>query len=52
MFKELVDWVEDHAISGDFAFDCSFTNAEILNHRHGFSTKVRPHACGEQGGGV
>lgn len=35
LFKELVDWVEDHAIPGDFAFDCYFTNAEILNHLHG-----------------
>jgi hypothetical protein len=32
LFKELVDWVVKRAIPGDFAFDCYFTNAEILNH--------------------
>ncbi len=30
LFKELVDWVVERAIPGDFAFDCYFTNAEIL----------------------
>jgi hypothetical protein len=30
--KELVDWVVDQAIPGDFTFDSYFTNAEILNH--------------------
>jgi DDE superfamily endonuclease len=30
--KELVDWVVDQAIEGDFTFDSYFTNAEILNH--------------------
>jgi hypothetical protein len=32
LFKELVDWVVAREIPGDFAFDCYFTNAEILNH--------------------
>lgn len=32
LFKELVDWVVDRQIPGDFTFDCYFTNAEILNH--------------------
>jgi hypothetical protein len=32
LFKELVDWVVEKAIPGDFAFDCYFTNAENLNH--------------------
>ena len=30
--KELVDWVVEQAIPGDFTFDSYFTNAEILNH--------------------
>jgi hypothetical protein len=30
--KELVDWVVDQCIPGDFTFDSYFTNAEILNH--------------------
>jgi hypothetical protein len=30
--KELVDWVVEKAIPGDFTFDSYFTNAEILNH--------------------
>jgi hypothetical protein len=34
LFKELVDWVVEHDIAGDFVFDCYFTNAEILNHIH------------------
>jgi hypothetical protein len=32
--KELVDWVVEQAIPGDFTFDSYFTNAEILNHIH------------------
>lgn len=32
LFKELVEWVVERGIPGDFAFDCYFTNAEILNH--------------------
>lgn len=32
LFKELVDWVVQQQIPGDFTFDCYFTNAEILNH--------------------
>jgi hypothetical protein len=31
---ELIDWVCERKIPGDFAFDCYFTNAEILNHIH------------------
>ncbi len=32
LFKELVDWVIEAQIPGDFTFDCYFTSAEILNH--------------------
>lgn len=32
LFQELVDWVVERAIPGDFTFDCYFTNAAILNH--------------------
>jgi DDE superfamily endonuclease len=32
---ELIDWVCDRQIPGDFAMDSYFTNAEILNHIHG-----------------
>jgi hypothetical protein len=31
---ELVDWVCERDIPGDFTFDSYFTNAEILNHIH------------------
>ena len=31
---ELIDWVCQRKIPGDFAFDSYFTNAEILNHIH------------------
>jgi hypothetical protein len=31
---ELIDWVCERQIPGDFAFDSYFTNAEILNHIH------------------
>ena len=30
--KELIDWVVEQTIPGDFTFDSYFTNAEILNH--------------------
>jgi len=30
--KELIDWVVDQNIPGDFTFDSYFTNADILNH--------------------
>ena len=30
--RELIDWVCEHHIPGDFTMDCYFTNAEILNH--------------------
>ena len=29
---ELIDWVCERQIPGDFAFDCYFTSAEVLNH--------------------
>jgi len=32
---ELIDWVCDQQIPGDFTFDSYFTNAEILNHING-----------------
>ena len=32
---ELIDWVCERKIPGDFAMDSYFTNAEILNHIHG-----------------
>lgn len=35
LFTELVAWVVEHAIPGDFTFDCYFTNAAILHHIHG-----------------
>ena len=31
---QLIDWVCDQEIPGDFTFDNYFTNAEILNHIH------------------
>ena len=33
--RELIDWVCERRIPGDFAMDSYFTNAEILNHIHG-----------------
>jgi hypothetical protein len=30
--KELIDWVVEQTIPGDFTFDSYFSNAEILNH--------------------
>jgi hypothetical protein len=35
LVRELIDWVCERSIPGDFAFDSYFTNAEILNHVHG-----------------
>ena len=32
---ELIDWVCERPIPGDFAMDCYFTGAEVLNHIHG-----------------
>jgi DDE superfamily endonuclease len=32
--RELIDWVCERDIPGDFTRDCSFTNAEIRNHIH------------------
>ena len=34
LFCQLVDWVCDKGIPGDFTFDSYFTNAENLNHIH------------------
>ena len=34
LFQQLVDWVCDRQIPGDFTFDSYFTNAEILNYIH------------------
>lgn len=36
LFKELVDWVIEGEVPGDFTFDSYFTNAEILNHIHAY----------------
>jgi len=35
LFRELVDWVIDNEIPGDFTFDSWFTHAANLNHIHG-----------------
>ena len=35
LFRQLVDWVCDRQIPGDFAFDSYFSSAENLNHLHG-----------------
>jgi DDE superfamily endonuclease len=35
LFRELVDWVINSEIPGDFAFDSWFTHAANLNHIHG-----------------
>jgi hypothetical protein len=32
---ELIDWACEREIPGDFAMDCYFTCAEVLNHIHG-----------------
>jgi hypothetical protein len=32
--KELIDWVVEQSIPGDFVFDSYFTNAPIANHIH------------------
>jgi len=34
LFCELVDWVVERQIPGEFTFDCYFTHATILNHLH------------------
>jgi hypothetical protein len=34
LFKELVDWVVEREIPGDFTFDCYFSSVENLNHLH------------------
>ena len=35
LFRELVDWVVERGIPGDFSFDSYFTNAANLNHVRG-----------------
>ena len=37
----MIDWVCERKIPGDFALDCYFTNAEILNHIHGKTGSIR-----------
>ena len=32
LFQQLVDWVAERNIPGDFTFDCWFTHADNLNH--------------------
>lgn len=45
LFCQLVDWVCERDIPGDFTFDSYFTNAGILNHIHGKRDKFdRPRA--------
>jgi hypothetical protein len=40
---ELIDWVCERSLPGDFTMDSYFTNAEILNHIHGKTAeKGRP----------
>jgi hypothetical protein len=35
LFRQLIDWVAEREIPGDFTFDSYFTHAENLNHIHG-----------------
>jgi len=35
LFRQLIDWVDERGIPGDFTFDSYFTNAENLNYMHG-----------------
>ena len=42
LFRQLVDWVCERQIPGDFTFDSYFSNAENLNHIHS-----KPNAQGE-----
>ena len=45
LFCQLVDWVCERRIPGDFTFDSYFTNAENLNHIHSRLDKYeRPRA--------
>ncbi len=34
LFRQLIDWVVERKIPGDFTFDCYFSSAENLNHIH------------------
>jgi DDE superfamily endonuclease len=38
--RELIDWVCERQIPGDFAMDCDFTGAEVLNHIHGKTDRL------------
>jgi hypothetical protein len=35
LFRQLIDWVCERSIPGDFTFDSYFSSAENLNHIHG-----------------
>ena len=39
LFRQLVDWVCDRNIPGDFTFDSYFSSAENLNHIHDHQTE-------------
>lgn len=39
LFRQLVDWVCDREIPGDFTFDSYFSSAENLNHLHEHKTE-------------
>jgi hypothetical protein len=45
LFCQLVDWVCDRQIPGDFTFDSYFTNAENLNHIHAKKDKFDRPRC-------
>ena len=45
LFCQLIDWVCERSVPGDFTFDSYFTNADILNHIHSKQDKFdRPRA--------
>ena len=44
LFCQLVDWVCEREIPGDFTFDSYFTNAENLNHIHSKQRPIRAAA--------
>lgn len=39
LFRQLIDWVAEQNIPGDFTFDSYFSSAENLNHIHGKSDR-------------
>ena len=45
LFCQLVDWVCERNIPGDFTFDSYFTNADILNHIHEKKDKFDRPRC-------